>query len=230
MIERILPDTVAVRFATANLPGAVLLSDEEELAAKMVAPRRAEFATTRHCARQALADLGLPPTPIGRGSMGQPQWPAGVVGSLTHCVGYRAAVVASSRSVRSIGIDAENAGPLPEAALEEAVLPIEREHLADLRRHDRDVHWDRLLFSAKESVYKAWFPLAECWLGFEDVQVTFHPEDGGFTARLRGTQRVSGGVELTGFTGRWLAVGNLVLTSVVVPAETHHANRLTHGA
>src|SRR5262249_33599292 len=56
--------------------------------------------------------------------------------------------------------------------------------------------WDRLLFSAKESVYKAWFPLARRWLGFEEADVTLDPA-GRFTARLLVPGPVSG------FTGRW---------------------------
>jgi 4'-phosphopantetheinyl transferase EntD len=76
------------------------------------------------------------------------------------------------------------------------------------------VCWDRLLFSAKESVYKAWFPLTGRWLGFEDADVTITP-DGTFTARLL--------AELTetqppaSFAGRWLASGGLILTAIVVP-------------
>ncbi len=38
--------------------------------------------------------------------------------------------------------------------------------------------WDRLLFSAKESVYKAWFPLTGRWLGFEEAAITINPADG----------------------------------------------------
>ena len=41
--------------------------------------------------------LGLPPTAITRSDRGAPQWPPRVVGSITHCEGYRAAAVAQAR-------------------------------------------------------------------------------------------------------------------------------------
>ena len=44
--------------------------------------------------------------------------------------------------------------------------------------------WDRLLFSAKESVYKAWFRATGRWLGFEDAEVTIDPVARAFHARL----------------------------------------------
>ena len=68
--------------------------------------------------------------------------------------------------------------------------------------------WDRLLFSAKESVYKAWFPLTRRWLGFEEADITIDPADGTFTARLLVPAPVAGGSPLTGFTGRWLAAAD----------------------
>jgi 4'-phosphopantetheinyl transferase EntD len=70
--------------------------------------------------------------------------------------------------------------------------------------------WDRILFSAKESVFKAWFPLAGRWLGFKDALVTFDPDTGSFAARLL----VPGPV--TRFDGRFTVRDGLVLTAVAV--------------
>src|SRR5215475_7363416 len=86
-------------------PGLAPMPDEEPLIARSVAKRRNEFITVRHCARIALSELGLPPVPILKGDKGEPCWPDGVVGSLTHCAGYRGAVVARSAMVRSVGVD-----------------------------------------------------------------------------------------------------------------------------
>ena len=71
-----------------------LFPEEEALVARSVDKRRREFTTARRCAREALARLGVPPAPILPGERGAPRWPAGVVGSMTHCAGYRAAAVA----------------------------------------------------------------------------------------------------------------------------------------
>jgi 4'-phosphopantetheinyl transferase EntD len=78
------------------------------------------------------------------------------------------------------------------------------------------VHWDRLLFSAKESVYKAWFPLTRRWLNFTEAAVTPHP-DGTFTARLLVPGPVVDGHPVDGFDGRWLTRDGLVLTAIVLP-------------
>ncbi|MFC9329471.1 hypothetical protein [Kitasatospora sp. NPDC057015] len=51
--------------------------------------------------------LGLPPAPVLRGPSGEPVWPRGLIGSMTHTRGYHAAVVAPSRSILAIGVDAE---------------------------------------------------------------------------------------------------------------------------
>ncbi|WP_423832395.1 hypothetical protein [Streptomyces manipurensis] len=74
------------------------------------ARRRAQFATARACARRALAGLGREPVALLPGPGGAPQWPSGVVGSITHCEGYRAAVAAPAGVVAALGIDAEPAG------------------------------------------------------------------------------------------------------------------------
>jgi 4'-phosphopantetheinyl transferase EntD len=90
--------------------------------------------------------------------------------------------------------------------------------LGDQRRNVPGVHWDRLLFSAKESVYKAWFPLAKRWLGFEDAVVTLDTSTETFTARLLVSGALIGGRGLTGFSGRWLIRDGLVLTAIALPA------------
>lgn len=90
---------------------------------------------------------------------------------MTHCAGYRAAAAARARDVVTIGIDAEPHAVLPDGVLDVVALPEERAWIYELARSAEEVHRDRLLFSAKESVYKAWFPLTGRWLGFEDAEL-----------------------------------------------------------
>jgi 4'-phosphopantetheinyl transferase EntD len=94
----------------------------------------------------------------------------------------------------------------------------ERRVLDALAREHPDVRWDKLLFSAKESVYKAWFPLTHRWLGFEDADLRPAP-DGTFRATLRVPGPVVDGVEVTGFAGRWALRDDLVITAVALPAS-----------
>ncbi len=65
---------------------------EEPLVALAVETRRREFAAGRHCARTALQRLGCPATAIGRGRLGEPLWPAGFSGSITHGRTFAAAI------------------------------------------------------------------------------------------------------------------------------------------
>jgi 4'-phosphopantetheinyl transferase EntD len=191
-----------------------LFPEEEAVISRAVEKRRREFGTARICARRALASLGVPAAPILPGERGAPQWPAGVIGSMTHCAGYRAAAVALSGTLVTIGIDAEPHAPLPDGVLDHISVEPELLMLSALRQADPAVHWDRLLFSAKEAVYKAWFPLARRWLGFEEADVTFRP-DGTFSAELLGTSTTApDGTEIAAFDGRWLARDGLVITAI----------------
>ncbi|MEU5683569.1 4'-phosphopantetheinyl transferase superfamily protein [Streptomyces venezuelae] len=195
---------------------AVLFPEEEAVVANAVAKRRNEFTTVRHCARTALARIGVPPAPILPGHRGAPGWPDGVVGSMTHCAGYRAAVVARAGEVTSVGIDAEPGEPLRDPDVLNLVADeTERAVLASLGSRQPATPWDRLLFSAKESVYKTWFPLTGRWLGFEDARVELAP-DGTFTARLLVEGPVVAGTELKGFSGRWTVRDGIAATAIVL--------------
>ncbi|MFG2057207.1 4'-phosphopantetheinyl transferase [Micromonospora sp. NPDC048930] len=218
MIETLLPPTVVAVHAFADLPGEAPYPGEQDLVAKAVETRRREFVTARRCAREALDKLGHPPGPIRSGPRREPVWPAGVVGSITHCAGYRAAAVARVTDLAGLGIDAEPHDALPEGVRETVTVAGEPDLLRRLGRGHPTVHWDRLLFSAKESVYKAWYPLTGRWLGFEDAELSIDPAAGSFTARVLvdGT-RADGGRPLTELRGRWLVARGLILTAVSVP-------------
>lgn len=136
---------------------------------------------------------------------------------MTHCTGYRAAAVARSTDLRSVGLDAEPNEPVRDpGVLGLITLPEERAALPALQAAQPEIHWDRLIFSAKESVYKAWYPLTGRWLGFEDAVLTLDPTDASFTARLLVDGPEIGGVPLTVFHGGWLVADGLVVTAVTV--------------
>ena len=217
MIGDILLPQVAAEEAFGDLPDTVLFAEEEEVIAKAVDKRRKEFATARACARAALAKLGIPPVPIVPGFRGAPQWPAGVVGSITHCAGYRACAVARDSDIVTIGLDAEPHEKLPDGVLKAVSLAPERARVAELSATEPGICWDRMLFCVKETVYKAWFPLTSRWLGFEEACVDFDPASQTFTASLLVTGPVVNGQALTGFTGRWLVSDGLIVTAIVIP-------------
>lgn len=96
MIEKFVPKSACVEMFK-DVPEAMMYLSEAAVVERAVGERRREFGTVRHCARQALQRIGLPDAiPILPDADGVPGWPSGVVGSMTHCEGYRAAVVARS--------------------------------------------------------------------------------------------------------------------------------------
>jgi 4'-phosphopantetheinyl transferase EntD len=139
---------------------------------------RASIATREHRARDAsgagrkiahelLQRLGWADLAVTRGRMGDPVWPADVVGSIAHDDELAVAVVARIDAMRSVGVDIEPVLPLPTDLRPIVITPQDR--LGDL---DSDIG-GRILFAAKEAAYKASFPLDGLVLGFEDIAVDF---------------------------------------------------------
>ncbi|WP_200419815.1 4'-phosphopantetheinyl transferase [Streptomyces sp. Y2F8-2] len=185
----------------------------EEVAALGGVPqaRMWEFAAGRTCARRAMRALGLPAAPVLIGAHREPVWPRGIVGSITHCPGYCAAAVALERDLAAVGIDAEPHKALPAGVLEAISAPAERTAVEDLP--SGPFCWDRVLFSAKESIYKAWFTLTHAWLDYTDVFVTVHSSDGSFHGRL--VERAAADERVpTGLDGCFVVGAGLVLTAV----------------
>ncbi len=200
-----------------------LLPPERELAEGVSAARLAEFAAGRHCARLALASLDplLARMPVLRDRRGAPEWPGGVVGSITHCAGWTGAVVARSRESRfgrgvaGIGLDAEPIGPLPAGVLEVVASIDEREALARLVAERPGIPWDTLLFSAKEAAYKAWYPLTGAVVGHDAVRVELSLA-GGFRA-VASADDATGQPTTVKVHGRWRIGPRVVVVLGVVP-------------
>lgn len=237
MIEHLVPATVATRAAYGDELDREPLFPEELVAVEKAVPkRRAEFSAGRACARAALAALDAAPGPVPRdnGDHGAPVWPKGFVGSITHCDGYRAAAAARATDILALGIDAEPHGPLPDGVID-AIHSTADERAALKRLTDRapGVHWDRLLFSAKETVYKAWYPYHHKMLGFDEAELLFGepelpdpagpattPAQGTYTARLLiPGPLLADGIGPEVFSGRWIVRGGLLVTAIVVPND-----------
>ncbi|MGW6444337.1 4'-phosphopantetheinyl transferase family protein [Lentzea sp. NPDC055074] len=212
MLEQLFPATIAVAERFNDDEPVELFPEEEAQLGNAVPKRRFEFSTVRACAREAMRALDVAPAAILPGPKREPLWPEGVVGSLTHCAGYRAAALAMNTDFETIGIDAEPHKPAPDGVLGAIAIPAEIGRMAGLQAADPKICWDRLLFSAKESTYKAWFPLTRRWLGFEDADITLDP-DGTFHSRV-----LLPDTPITGFDGRWLVQGDLLVTAIAVPA------------
>jgi 4'-phosphopantetheinyl transferase EntD len=145
---------------------ALLPLEAPAFATSVVKVRRASGAA-RIVARELLARLGHPECAIPRGPAGAPIWPAGVIGSLAHDARVAVAAIGSRSDVAAIGIDVEPAEVLPPELLEMVATPEERRKIGD------DPYRGRLLFVAKEAVYKAVYPLDQTFLEHHDVEIDF---------------------------------------------------------
>ena len=200
-LARLFPPGVAV--ALVGIGAGELLPGEAAAVAGAVPARVAEFAAGRLAARRALAALGHPAVAIPAGPDRAPCWPEGLAGSIAHAQGV---AVAAVRRGASLGLDVE-----ADAALEPELWPLicDPVELAALPAGDRG-RAVRLVFAAKEAVYKAQYPLTGRLIGFDAVRVTL--EEDGFVARLR--QKVGPLPDGHRLRGRILRAGGLVLAGV----------------
>jgi 4'-phosphopantetheinyl transferase EntD len=149
--------------------------------------RRREFRLGRFHAQRALASIGVEGAVVGRGSDRAPLWPSGVVGSITHCEAYCAAVVAPEARMLAIGLDLETADAMEpglwrmiagvdelEAAAAAAALPLGEAA--------------KLLFSIKEAFYKAYWPVAGRFVDFLQARATVGPGLGKFEVAIADDQ------------------------------------------
>ncbi len=221
MIVELFPPGVVTVVATEAMWSARLHPEEEACVARATAKRRREFAAGRACARSALARLGLPEAPLGRNEDRTPRWPAGVVGCIAHCAGYCAAAVARQESVAGLGLDVEVTGRVREVLLPRICTDAERDALARLgwAQGTGATDWATVLFSAKESTYKCYYPLTRVPLGFHDVEIELAPARRTFTARLlRADAPSAAGVRA--FSGRYASDGKLVFSGVTLQAPS----------
>jgi 4'-phosphopantetheinyl transferase EntD len=215
-LAEILPPSVEFEEHFGEPPGGVLFPDEQRVIARAIERRRREYATVRAYARACLGRLGCPPVPILPGPGGAPAWPAGVRGSMTHCEGYAAAAVGLAPPIYAIGIDAEPDAPLPEGVLEAVATPAELALLAGIADLEDGPCWDRLLFSAKETVYKAWCPVVGTWLDPQETEIVFHPGRSTFTAVLSRQGMTAGGRPIARLEGRWARQRATLVTALVL--------------
>jgi 4'-phosphopantetheinyl transferase EntD len=153
-----------------NAPKDLLTSDELNFISHCAEKRIQDFTAGRACARRGLLELGLTDFSLLSGSDRVPIWPSGIVGSITHTRGFRAAVVAPGRDLRSLGLDCEGADAVDQELWERICAPPELERLAELDSVTAQ-HQASLIFAAKEAFYKCQYPLTKAWVGFEDVVI-----------------------------------------------------------
>jgi len=200
-----LGDSAGVGFAHVTGPDG-LWPDEAVAVAKAIPKRQAEFAAGRRAARDALRNLGEGPVALPVGPRRAPVWPEGIVGSISHDAGHAIAAVARQDRARGLGIDLTEAAALP-GETRASILPHAEEQGFDPLQA-------RAGFSAKESLFKALFPLTETFFGFEAALVIPDLEAGRFTVQL--TRSLGSFDKGTEWAGHVAVQDDLILTALVV--------------
>jgi 4'-phosphopantetheinyl transferase EntD len=168
-VNRIFQSVASVRASIARVQegSAQLSSEEAALVSAAREKRRLEFTAGRSLAKRTLAELGEACTSIPAHRLRYPLWPDGYVGSISHSNTLAAVAVARETDVAALGIDVEVRGSVTDNLHRVLFTDAERAALTQ----SACVGHDTVLFSCKESVYKAVFPLFHESLEFTDVEI-----------------------------------------------------------
>lgn len=183
MFASLLPPHVKVVTSEAWMWNTPVSPEEEATISRAVDKRRREFRAGRHAARVALEALDIRDFRLLPGKGREPVWPAGIVGAITHTGNYCAAAVASTEYSRGIGIDAEQNDPLKDELKPMICTPGELDWVAAQEAAGNG--WvSKLIFSAKESIHKIYYPLNYYTLDFLDAELRIDIHQRSFHARI----------------------------------------------
>ena len=207
-IARLYPDGVRTSAVAICREPRPLLPDERHAIDGMSRHRLRQFSHGRACARAALEALGHGGAAVPVGASRAPVWPAGIVGSISHTHDWAAAAAAPASIASGLGLDIEDAGPLP-AELRKLVCTTEENRWLDLQGDHGNLA--KHIFCAKESLFKCVWPQLRTFIDFQQVRIVIDPASGRYAAQTATPEPWSGMLErLTGRCGRW---GRLVLAS-----------------
>ncbi len=185
-----LPGTVLL---STRFDPALLIADDFQRSAvpppasiqRSVAKRQAEFLAGRLCARAALQQLDNLDCVPAIGEDRAPVWPQHISGSITHSSGHAAAIVGHKAQWRGLGMDLENVLSLERAErlAGEILTAAELQRMAMLPREQHAL-LVTLTFSAKESLFKALYPIVQKRFYFEHAEVLEWSASGQLRLRL----------------------------------------------
>ncbi len=191
-----------------------VLPAERDVVRSAVEKRRREFYAGRVAARRALAELDIHDFPLLPDSDRAPIWPERVVGSISHTTEYCVVVVDRAERTRSIGVDVEPNEEIEEKLWASICTEVELERIREAPEEDRG-RLARLIFSAKESVYKCQYPLTRMFLSFEEVETEIDRSRHTFRATLPASAGDAIGQRTV--EGHWCVDGGFLVTGVELP-------------
>lgn len=164
-------DTSIKTCFTSELTSIDVLTLNEKLLTQGFSKKRLDhFNTGRACAKKALSEIAQGDFEILKGEDGEPLWPGGFVGSISHTDGLYGAAVAEINNTNAIGLDIERIGKINRDMWDTLFTHNEQAFLSSVDV-DELPNYDTLLFSLKESFYKAQYPFTKEKLWFTDLEV-----------------------------------------------------------
>ena len=180
-LDSLFPEAVAVAASAIDSPVEPGFEAERICVERAVEKRRREFHAGRACAREAMRKLGVAPCALPREEDGRTVWPEGVVGTISHNDTWCGAAVAPQEAILGLGLDLERMDRFDRRLAERILHPEEKATLSNRSEADF-LHAVAVIFSAKEAVFKAVYPVTEFWFGFQDAVIEL--EENAFRVRL----------------------------------------------
>jgi len=205
-ITSLFPPQIHAVSATPDMWETPVFPEEEVFISQAMLKRQREFRAGRHCARAAMQQLGLPAQPILRDSNRAPLWPQGHLGSISHCRDFCIAACCTNNYIKGLGVDVEPIDGLKPGVEGRIHTQAESEFM-----HQHPGLPERLIFSAKESLYKSYYPLLKAFFGFQTVEIQVNPLNQTFHYRPTATARIQF-PQAFRFHGRYLTGERHILT------------------
>jgi 4'-phosphopantetheinyl transferase EntD len=218
VLDSIFPANVHYRIADPWMWETLVHPQEEALVERAVDKRKREFRAGRHAARALFNQCEVSCGALLKGVQREPGWPAGWTGSISHTQGICMVALASTSHFASLGLDVEQATPLGRDLADVICRP---EELLQLRELEKKIGTafalEKLLFSAKESVHKTYFPLNHHTLDFLDARIELDWAGRRFTAFILNPEPAPR-VKVGQLQGRFCFYGDWVVTCIANPA------------
>ena len=200
------PNTCAAILSTSDYSHK-LIGSEAAKAEHMKPLRKNAFSSGRYAVHLAQNELGLEPSEIlaaGRTTI----WPPGQVGAITHSTDFAGAIV--SCDLLSVGLDIERLGRIKEKLYDKFFTPSELASINEMT----DWEAETIVFSAKESIYKAIYFMLRRYVNFQEVELTLNTEDSSFSVSYLGENMTS--LQNHKTCGYWSVCKGHVLTVVEI--------------
>jgi 4'-phosphopantetheinyl transferase EntD len=212
-IESFFQSPVCCVYSSRLPPNFQLLAAESQATKTMVPRRVREFTHGRYCARTALERLGCPNQVVPVGAGRAPVWPPGITGSLAHHCDVAVAIVAQREDLSALGVDLETAADLDHDLVPLIATAAEIDMLGNAMPAGAAA---KIIFSAKESVFKCLWPSLERYIDFMDIEIVANPADKTFLARPENGFSESEKLLCHRLQGRYEITGGLLVTAASI--------------